>query len=98
MDRLLTPYRPIRRIGLISPYTGGNLGNAAIISAMIANIRKRIASVEIVGITLNPDDTRRRHGIQAFPITAVSRSNYSPYSAYRFNIRRFPRFRELKNG
>jgi polysaccharide pyruvyl transferase WcaK-like protein len=78
VNRIFTSRRPIHRVGLISPYTGGNLGNAAIISAMIANIRTRIPDAEIVGITLNPDDTRRRHGIQAFPLTPVPYSNYSP--------------------
>jgi polysaccharide pyruvyl transferase WcaK-like protein len=80
VDRLLTPYRPIRRIGLISP-TSGNLGNATLQSAMIANLRKRIPGVAILGITLNPDDTRRRHGIEAFPLAAVSRTNYALYSS-----------------
>jgi polysaccharide pyruvyl transferase WcaK-like protein len=55
----------------------GNLGNAAILSSMIANILKRIPDAEITGITLSPDDTRRRHGIDAFPITSASRANYS---------------------
>jgi polysaccharide pyruvyl transferase WcaK-like protein len=71
------PKRPIRRIGLISPYSGGNLGDAAIIWAMIANLRKRIPGVEILGLTLNPDDTRRRHGIGAFPLAGVSRPYYT---------------------
>jgi polysaccharide pyruvyl transferase WcaK-like protein len=66
----------IRRIGLISPCLG-NLGNAAILSSMIANIRKRIPDAEIVGITLSPDDTRHRHGIKAFPITGAPRQNYT---------------------
>src|SRR5579862_175697 len=66
----LSPGRPIRRIGFVSPYTGGNLGNAAIITATIENIKKRIPGVEIVGITLNPNDTARRHGIEAFPLAA----------------------------
>ena len=43
----------IRRVGLISPCLG-NLGNAAILSSMIANVRKRISKAEIVGITLSP--------------------------------------------
>jgi len=75
VNRPSTP-RPIRRIGLISPCSG-NLGNAAIITAMIANVRERVPDVEFVGITLSPDDTRHRHGIQAFPIAALSRPNYT---------------------
>jgi len=69
-------YRQVRRIGLISP-CAGNLGNAAIMSAMITNIRERVAGVEILGITLSPDDTRRRHGIEAFPITGSFHPGYS---------------------
>jgi polysaccharide pyruvyl transferase WcaK-like protein len=81
-DHLLSPHRQISRIGLISPYTGGNLGNAAIISALVANMRHRIPGVEIVGITLNPGDTRYRHGIEAVPITTVPRSDYSQFISY----------------
>ncbi len=61
-----------RRIGLLSPYSGGNLGNTAILAAMIANTRVRIPGVEIVGITLAPEDTRRRLGIEGFPLAGVS--------------------------
>ena len=76
----LPTIRQIRRIGLLSP-TSGNLGNAAMQAAMIANIRKRIAGVEFLGITLNPDDTRRRHGIEAFPLAVVSRAYYGLYGS-----------------
>ena len=57
-------------------------------SAMIANIRKRIAGVEILGITLNPDDTRRRHGIEAFPLAGVSRPYYGLFNSYSSKTRR----------
>ena len=80
VDRPFTAHSRIRRIGLISP-TSGNLGNAAMQSAMIANLRKRIAGVEIVGITLNPEDTHRRHGIQAFPLAGVSRPYYGLFNS-----------------
>src|ERR1017187_2682653 len=73
---VITPSRRSRRIGLLSPYSGGNSGNAAILSAMIANIGRRIGDTEIVGITLNPGFTRRRHGIEAFPLAAISRPYY----------------------
>ena len=65
----------IHRIGLVSPCSG-NLGNAAIMSSMVANIRLRIPDAEIVGITLSPEDTRRRHGIDTFPITGASHGDY----------------------
>ena len=80
MDHCSIAHRQIRRIGLLSP-TSGNLGNAAMQAAMIANIRKRIAGVEFLGITLNPDETRRRHGIEAFPLAGVSRAYYGLFNS-----------------
>jgi polysaccharide pyruvyl transferase WcaK-like protein len=65
----------ICRVGLISPCSG-NLGNAAILSSMIANLRSRIPDVEIVGITLSAEDTALRHGITCFPITGTTHGSY----------------------
>jgi polysaccharide pyruvyl transferase WcaK-like protein len=56
----------------------GNLGNDAILTSMISNIRKRIGDAEIIGITLSPEDTERRHGIKGFPIAGADRTHYSP--------------------
>src|SRR5271166_4346584 len=86
VDGVVIARRRIRRVGLISP-TSGNLGNAAMQAAMIVNLRKRIAGVEILGITLNPDDTRRRHGIEAFPLAGVSRPYYAVYYSDSFKMR-----------
>lgn len=81
MNRMAALRGPIRRVGLLSP-TSGNLGNAAMQWAMIVNLRKRIPGVDILGITLDPVDTRRRHGIEAFPLAGRSRPYYSlPTSA-----------------
>lgn len=68
--------RPLRTIALISPSGHGNLGDEAIIASTIENIRHRMPDARFIGITLNPDDTRRRFGIEAFPIAAVSRPQY----------------------
>lgn len=76
MARFSESQRTIHRIGLISPCSG-NLGNAAILSATIANIQERLPRAEIIGITLSPQDTCQRHGIAAFPITGSGRANYS---------------------
>ena len=48
---------------------------------MITNIRERIPAVDILGITLSPEDTRRRHGIPAFPIAGLSRPYYTLFSS-----------------
>lgn len=61
------------RIALMGPYGYGNLGDAAIQEAMIQNIRKRFPGAEIHGISLNPEDTRRRHNIPCFPIQPMAR-------------------------
>jgi polysaccharide pyruvyl transferase WcaK-like protein len=61
---------PCPGIALLTPYDGGNLGDAAIQDSMIANLRKRIPGVRFLGITLNCDNFVTRHGGQAFPLLA----------------------------
>jgi polysaccharide pyruvyl transferase WcaK-like protein len=99
VSRLIAPVRPIRRIGLISPYSGGNLGDAAIIGATIRNLRKRVPGVRILGLTLNPDDSRRRHGIEAFPLAAVSRPYYTLVRSDNSRVEEQPsvKSRQIKN-
>jgi polysaccharide pyruvyl transferase WcaK-like protein len=58
------------RVGLISPCGGGNLGDAAILDAMIEGVRSRTADAEFFAMTFNPQDTERRHRIPAFRLTA----------------------------
>ncbi len=68
--------RPVRRLALLSPWSGGNLGNTTILSSVILNISNRIPAVEFVGITLSLEQTRRRYGFEAFPLAAGSRLHY----------------------
>jgi polysaccharide pyruvyl transferase WcaK-like protein len=57
------------RIAFISPCGYGNLGDAAIQDAFLDNARSVLGpGVEFVGITHNPTDTRRRHGVRAVPM------------------------------
>jgi polysaccharide pyruvyl transferase WcaK-like protein len=56
------------KVVLITPYTGGNLGDAAIQEAVISNVRRRDANADIVLVTLAPAITARLHGVQGFPI------------------------------
>src|ERR1019366_4058919 len=60
------------RIALLTPYTGGNLGDAAIQDAMIFNLRRRMPGAQFFGITLDGDNFLRQHGEGAFPLMAVS--------------------------
>ena len=56
------------RIGIIGHVGNENLGDESIIAAVIQNMRRRYPGAEINGFTLNPEDTKARHGIEAFPI------------------------------
>jgi polysaccharide pyruvyl transferase WcaK-like protein len=55
-------------IGLFDHMGFGNMGDAAIQEAFIANIKKRLPTARLVGFSLNPDDTARRHKIVSHPI------------------------------
>lgn len=71
------------RVAFVSPSGLGNLGDAAIIESFLAGLRRRRPGVEIVGFTLNPADTRVRHGVDATTCGAFSLPHYT--------IRRLPR-------
>lgn len=64
------------RIALLTPYTGGNLGDAAIQDAMIANLRHRLPDAQFSGISLNCENFLEQHGEGAFPLCATDRLFY----------------------
>jgi polysaccharide pyruvyl transferase WcaK-like protein len=47
---------------------GGNLGDDATLDAAIQNIKRRWPHAVIVGFSMNPDDTPKRHGILSYAI------------------------------
>jgi polysaccharide pyruvyl transferase WcaK-like protein len=55
-------------IALLGHYGGINLGDEAIIQALQQCIERRIPSAKVVGISANPLDTEKRHGMPAFPV------------------------------
>jgi hypothetical protein len=63
---------PCPQVALLTPYTGGNLGEAAIQDAMIANLRWRMPNAQFLGITLNCHNFLKQHGVGAFPLLADS--------------------------
>ena len=71
------------RVALVSPYGGGNLGDAAILESAIYGIRRRLPRAEIFGLTLNPAATTDRHGIPAYPCTGVRLRYYRATNAVR---------------
>ncbi len=64
------------RVALLTPYTGGNFGDAAIQDAVIANLRLRLPNTQFSGISLDNENYLRQHGTSAFPICASGISFY----------------------
>ena len=73
-SRKISGPRAVRRIGVFGHVGNGNLGDEAIISVVIQNIKRRYPVAEIYGFTLKPEDTRERHKIAAFPIRRIDRT------------------------
>ena len=63
-------------VALLTPYDGGNLGDAAIQHAVIANLRICDPNIQVCGITLEPVKTAALHGIPCYSLAAGSRAHY----------------------
>ena len=57
-----------RVIGLLDHMGFGNMGDAAIHESFVKNIQARFPNARLIAFSQNPEDTRRRHGIEAHPI------------------------------
>ena len=68
--------RSLSHLALLTPYDGGNLGDAAIQEALINNLRKHDPQIRFSGITLHPEVTSSRHNIPCYPLAALSRPHY----------------------
>jgi polysaccharide pyruvyl transferase WcaK-like protein len=60
--------KPYNTIGLLDHMGFGNLGDAAIHESFIHNITSRLPKARLIAFSQNPDDTRQRHNIAAYPI------------------------------
>lgn len=65
---------PMRKIGVFSHGGTKNLGDEALLAAVVQNVRLRVPNVHVIGFTINPDDTRERHKIDCFPIRRTGKS------------------------
>lgn len=81
----------LNRIGLLAHCGTGNLGDEASIAAALDNITRRSPGVSVVGLTMDPEDTTRRHGIpcvamrqKVFPFEQEWSSASSPADPGRF--------------
>ncbi|HEY3496947.1 MAG TPA: polysaccharide pyruvyl transferase family protein [Polyangiaceae bacterium] len=64
-------------VALLSPCGWGNLGDAAIVESTIHAVRTRLPEANIVGLTLNPEDTATRHGIPTYTCVGFQRPHYA---------------------
>jgi polysaccharide pyruvyl transferase WcaK-like protein len=69
--------RAVSHIALLTPYDGGNLGDGAILEALIGNFRRFVPQSWICGITLNPERTATLHGIPCYLLAVNSRPHYT---------------------
>lgn len=60
----------VRKIGLVDHIGMGNLGDDATQAAVMKHIRNRWPDAEIVLFSMNPVDSRSRHGVAAYLIRA----------------------------
>src|SRR2546426_4870880 len=72
----LHPYRArpetAVRIGVFGHVGNQNLGDEALIAAVVQNVRRRYPGAELRAFTARPHDTEQRHGIPAFPIRRMN--------------------------
>jgi polysaccharide pyruvyl transferase WcaK-like protein len=73
-----------KRIGVFGHAGTKNLGDEAVFAAVVQNVGSRFPEAEIIGFTINPEDTVQRHGIRTFPIRRIdsaSEASLEPGSA-----------------
>ena len=56
------------RIALLSPYSGKNLGDAAIHESVIESLQEQCSDLELVSLSPDPEGIARRHGIAGVSI------------------------------
>lgn len=65
--------REHKTIGLLDHLGHGNLGDDATLQSVMHNIRFRWPDSKMIGLSLNPHDTERRHGIPSYAIRRDSK-------------------------
>ena len=67
-------------IGVFNHAGTKNLGDEALLATLIQNTRRRVPEAEIIAFTINPEDTKQRHGITCFPIRRLPKAKVAPIS------------------
>ncbi len=66
--------RDVKRVGVFGHVGNQNLGDEALVAAVIQSVRRRYSDAEMCAFTINPDDTQKRHKVQAFPIRRIDKN------------------------
>src|SRR5207302_2614089 len=101
--------RSFKRLGIFGHVGTKNLGDEAIITAVIQQVRERYPDAELIAFTGNPEDTQKRHGLRSFPIRrwkhvgdssgVSSRSKFSRFAeSIRAAVKKAPRLSALLKG
>jgi polysaccharide pyruvyl transferase CsaB len=70
--------KDLYRVGITGSYGGLNLGDEAILHSIIAQLRRDL-TVEITVFSRDPEDTKRRHGVErAVAVRKMSRAEVAP--------------------
>jgi polysaccharide pyruvyl transferase WcaK-like protein len=64
----LRQYPPRNKIGLLGPFSFGNLGNAALQQTLVKKLTKRFPDAEFYGCCIDPDEPANGRLILPFPI------------------------------
>ena len=68
-----------RKIALLHHIGSGNLGDDATVDAVMQNIRRRWPRTEICALSMNPEDTEKRHGVASYAVRLKTwRFGYEP--------------------
>lgn len=59
-------------VGVFGHYGDRNLGDEAIIEALVARIRREWPQARVAAFSMDPEDSARRYGVPAFPIRQES--------------------------
>jgi len=58
----------VKRIAVLGHAGMRNLGDEALLAAVIGNVRAREPAAEIICFSMRPEDSQQRHGVQSFPV------------------------------
>jgi polysaccharide pyruvyl transferase CsaB len=65
------------RVGIIGSYGGMNLGDEAILTGILSELRRSV-DADVVVFSRNAEDTERRHGVRAVDARRLSREEVRP--------------------